>query len=96
MFMALAHGQEELRALVIKEKKKKKKKAKKSGGVLNIGRRFRGPSKWALEFVTPSNEGDNQEKEDKKTKEEENNPETDKEEADYAEEQYPSAGDKYK
>ena len=41
MFLALAKGQEDLKALIIKYKKKK---AKKPVGVLNIGRRFRGPS----------------------------------------------------
>ena len=90
MFLALAQGQEDLKALIIKEKTKK---AKKLAGVLNLGRRFRGPTKWALDFTTPSNEGDNQE--DKPT-EENNNPETDEEEADYSEEQYPPADDKYK
>ena len=53
----------------------------------------RGPAKWALDFETPSNEGDNQEE---KPTEENNNPVTDKEEADYSEEQYPPADDKYK
>ena len=84
MFLALAKGQEDLKALIIKQKTKK---AKKPAGVLNMGRRFRGPAKRALEFTTPSNEGDNQEEENKKTKEEDNIPMTDEEEADYAEEQ---------
>ena len=48
-----------------------------------MGRRFRGPVKRALDFTTPSNEGDNQEE---KPKEEDNNPGTDEEEADYSEE----------
>ena len=57
MFMALAKGQEDLKALIIKEKTKK---AKKPAGVLKFGRRFRGPAKRALDFPTPSNAGDNQ------------------------------------
>ena len=42
MFLALAKGQEDLEALIIKEKTKK---AKKPAGVLNLGRRFKGPAK---------------------------------------------------
>ena len=53
-----------------------------------MGRIFRGPAKRALEFATPSNEEDNQEEDNKSVKEEE--------EADYSEEQYPPANDKYK
>ena len=90
MFLALAKGQEYLKALITKEKKKK---AKKPVGVLNMGRRFIGPAKRALDFATPSNEGDNQE--EKPTKEN-NNLGTDEEEVDYSEEQYPPADDKYK
>ena len=75
MFMALAQGQEELKALVIKEKKKK---AKKPAGILNIGRRLRGPVKRALDLATPSNEGDNNE--------DDNNPGTNEDEVDYSEE----------
>ena len=43
MFITLAKGQEDLKALILKEKKKKKtkKKKKKISGVLNLGRRFR-------------------------------------------------------
>ena len=83
MFLALAKGQEDLKALIVKEKTKK---IKKLIGIVNMGRRFRGPAKGAIEFATPSNEGDNQEEGDKKIKEEYNSPGTNKEEADYAEE----------
>ena len=93
MFLALAKGQEDMKALITKEKKKK---AKKQVSILNMGRRFRGPAKRALEYATPSNEGDNQKEDNKKTKEEDNNPGTDEEEADYVEEQYPPTDDKYK
>ena len=37
MFTSLAKGQEDLKALILKEKKKKKKKVV---GILNMGRRF--------------------------------------------------------
>ena len=58
MFLTLAKGQEELKTLLIKEKKKK---AKKSTGVLNLGRRFKGPASQTLDFATSSGERDNQE-----------------------------------
>ena len=51
MFLALAKGQEDLKALILKDKKKK---TKKLVGVLNLERRFRGPAERALEFATPS------------------------------------------
>ena len=63
MFLALAKEQEDLKALMIKDKKKK---MKKMVCVLNMGRMFREPAKRALEFITPSNEGDNQEEKAKK------------------------------
>ena len=90
MFLALAQGQEDLKALIVKEKTKKEKKPT---GVLNLGRRFRGLAKRALDFETPSNEGDNQEE---KPVEENNNPGSEEDEPDYSEEQYPPADDKYK
>ena len=42
MFLALAKGQEDLKALILKDKKKK---TKKQAGVLNLGTRFRGLAK---------------------------------------------------
>ena len=78
MFVALAQGQEYLKAWIIKEKTKK---PKKPAGVVNLGRRIRGPAKRALDFATPSNEGDNQEE---KPTEENNNPGTDEEKDDYS------------
>ena len=42
MFLSLAKVQEELKALITKEKKKK---TKKPTGILNMGRRFSGPVK---------------------------------------------------
>ena len=58
MILTLEKEQEELKTLLIKENKKK---AKKSTGVLNLGRRFKGPSRRTLDFATSSGEGDNQE-----------------------------------
>ena len=85
MFLTMAKGQEDLKTLLLKDKKKK---SKRSVGVLNLGRRLKGPFKGALDLPTPSNIGDSHE--------EDNSLEIDKVEADYSEEQYPPADDKYK
>ena len=85
IFLAMAKGQEDLKTLLLKDKKKK---SKKSVGILNLRRRPKGPVKGALDLSTPSNDGDNHE--------EDNNLGTDEDEADYSEEQYPPADDKYK
>ena len=90
MFLAMAQAKVDLKALIAKEKTKK---ARKPTGALNLGRRIRGPFKRAIDSATPSNEGDNQE--EKPTKEN-NNPGSEEDEADYSEEQYPPADDKYK
>ena len=58
MFVALAKGQEDLKALILIQKKKKKKKIV---GVLNLGRRFRGPLKQTVDLTSSSKEGENQE-----------------------------------
>ena len=50
MFVALAKGQVDLKALVLKEKKKKK-----IVGVLNMGRRFKGPLKQPVDLTSSSN-----------------------------------------
>ena len=90
MFLALAKGQEDLKTMIVKEKTKKPKKL---ASVLNLGRRLRGPANQTLDFATPSNKGGNQEE---KPTEENNNPCSEEDEADYSEEQYPLADDKYK
>ena len=90
MCLALAQGKEDLKALIIKETIKK---PKKSAGVLNLGRRFKGPTIRALDFATTSGEGDNQ---GEKPTEENNNPGSKEDEPGYSEEQYPPADDKYK
>ena len=56
MFLNLAKGQEDLKALILKDKKKKKRPV----GVLNLGRRFKGPVKPVSELATPSRDRDNQ------------------------------------
>ena len=56
MFLALTQGQEDLKAMIVKEKKKK---ANKPVGIRNMGRRLRGPIKGALDLSTLSNKGDN-------------------------------------
>ena len=45
MFVSLAKGQEDLKAHILKEKKKK---TKKTAGVVNLGRRFKGPLKQTV------------------------------------------------
>ena len=80
MFLALAQGQKDLKALIIKEKTKK---PKKPVCAVNLGRRIRGPVKQPIDFATPSNEGDNQEE---KPMEENNNPGSEEDEPDYSEE----------
>ena len=90
MFLTLEKGQEDLKTFLIKEKKK----AKKPVGVLNMGRRFKGPARRTLDFTTSYGERDNQEG---KNKEVTDPPESEEEEeVVYSEEQYPPADDKYK
>ena len=60
MFVALAKGQEDLKALILKEKNKNKRK---TAGVLNRGRRFKGPLKQPVDLTSSSKEGENQERE---------------------------------
>ena len=77
MLMALTKGQEELKTLLAKEKKK----TKKPTGVVIMGRRFKGQTRWTLDFATSSGEGDNQ------TQEVNNDPVSKgEEEPDYSEE----------
>ena len=78
MHLAMGKGQEDLKALLLKDKKKKSKKA---AGILNLRRR---PE--TLNLSTPPSIGANFE--------EDHNLEID--EADYSEEKYPPADDKYK
>ena len=88
LFLTLAKGQEELKTLLVEEKKKKTKKIAR---VLNMGRRFQGQTKRALEFAKTSGEKDNQDGKDKETV-----VQSESEEEDYSEELYPPADDKYK
>ena len=70
MFVALAKGREDLKALILKEKKKKKKKKKKkTAGILNLGRRFKGPLKQPVDLTSSSKEGENQERERERERE---------------------------
>ena len=52
MFLNLAKGQEDLKALILKDKNKKKRPV----GVLNLGRSFKGPVRQVSELATPSRE----------------------------------------
>ena len=98
MILNLAKGQEELKALITKEKKKK---TKKSAGILNMGRRFRGPVKQVQELEVTADKDDETDEDDKSVNTEgKSNHGFDKyfdgEEEDYLDEQYPPADEKYK
>ena len=80
MLLAMGKGQEDLKALILKDKKKKSKKA---AGILNLRRRPK-----TLDLSTPPNIG--------VSLEEDHNLEINDVEADYFEEQYSPADDKYK
>ena len=58
MIMDLDKGQEELKALIVKDKTKKPRRA---AGVVNLGRRFKGPLRQVVELTSSSKEGDNKE-----------------------------------
>ena len=90
MFVALAKGQEDLKALILKDRKKK---AKKTAGVLNLGRRFKGPLKQPIDLTSSFKERENQEGE---TMEEDPSPEVSENDTDYNDEQYPPTEDRYK
>ncbi|XP_058767093.1 uncharacterized protein LOC131640724 [Vicia villosa] len=92
LILSLDKGQEELKTLLTK----KEKKAKKPVGVLNMGRRFRGPLKKAKEVEIPE-ETEQEEGASGKTDQTSNNGsgKQDEEEEDYYEdEEYPE--DKYR
>ena len=89
MIVALAKGQEELKALIVK----KNKKTKRTTGVVNMGRRLRGPPRWVVELASSSKEGENQEV---KTREEDPSPKESDNETDYNKEQYPPDDERYK
>ena len=75
LFMNLAKGQQDLKALILKERKKK---AKKPVYVVSVGRRR--PANRALDFATPSKGWDNQEEE---TREEDSSSKESDDESDY-------------
>ena len=87
MIMDLDKGKEELKALIVKEN------TNKPAGMVNLGRRFRGPLTQVVELTSSSKEGDNQEGE---TREEDPSLREFDNETDYNEEQYPLADEKYK
>ena len=58
MIMALAKGKEELKSLIVKDKNKKPRRIV---GVVNLGRRFKGPLRQVVKLTSSSKEGDNQE-----------------------------------
>ena len=90
MIVALAKGQEELKALIVK---KNTKKTKRTAGVAHMSRRFRGPPRRVVDLASSSKEGENQEGE---AREEDPSPKESDNETDYNEEQYPPADERYK
>ena len=80
MIVALAKGQEELKALIVK----KNKKTKKTAGVAHMSRRFRGPPRRVVDLASSSKEGENQEGE---AREEDPSPKESDNETDYNKEQ---------
>ena len=88
MFTNLAKGQEDLKELITKRKKKK------IFGIINMGRRFRGPVKTArqLEFLEKSGETEGS----VKVNEGSHHGSQEEEEEDYMREKYPPDDDKYK
>ena len=73
--------------------KEKTKKPRKTAGVVNPGRRFKGPLRQVIELTYSSKEGDNQQGE---TREEDPSLRESDNETDYNEEHYPLADEKYK
>ena len=90
MILALAKGQEELKALIVKKNTKKKNRPT---GMAHMSRRFRGPQRQVVNLASSSKEGENQEGE---AREEDPSPKESDNETDYNEEQYPPANEKYK
>src|ERR1051325_533667 len=88
MFTNLAEGQKYLKDLIIK------KKNKNIAGILNMGKRFRGPVKVVrqLEFLEKSGETEGSVKADEGSHHESQ----EEEEEEYMSEQYPPDNEKYK
>ena len=93
--MNLAKGQEDLKALLEKEKEPEKKKNKRIG-VATMGRRFEHQARRVLEFPSTSKEGVGKGKGVAMPSESEAEEEEEEEDEDYSEQQYPPADDKYK
>ena len=95
LLMTLAKGQEDLKALLEKDKDKKKKRP----GVVIMGRRFKSNARKVLEFPSTSDEGVGKGKGTAMPSEsevEEEEEEEEEEDEDYSEQQYPPTNDKFK
>ena len=92
--MTLAKGQEDLKALLEKNKEKKKKRP----GVATFGRRFESNARKVLEFPSTSDEGAGKGKGTTMPfeSEVEGEEEEEEEDEDYSEQQYPPADVKFK
>ena len=85
MFISLPKGQEDLTTLILKEKKKKKKVS-----ILSMGRRFVERIRQSADLTSSSKDGENQERTKDPSSAVSDN------DADYDDEQYPPAEDRYK
>ena len=94
LLMTLAKGQEDLKALLEKDKEKKKKRP----GVATLGRRFESHARKVLEFPSTSDEGAGKGKGTAMPSESEveGEEEEEEEDEDYSEQQYPPADIKFK
>ena len=90
MFLSLDKGQEDLKALILKEKEKKKKKKKKKVVLLSMGKRFGDRLKQQADLSFSSKGGEDQEEEKGPSHAVSDN------DTYYDEEQYPPAEDRYK
>ena len=92
MLLNLAKGKEDLKALFTKGSKKKEKKR---AGILNMGKRFKGPVKQAQVEEDSSEENENQDEDARSTRARGGNNQISEDE-DCFDEQYPPVEDKYK
>ena len=89
ILLNLAKGQQEMMALLVTKKKTKKKV------VINMGKRFKGPT-WQVEIEEVSFEEDDNQDEDARSTRARGGINQISEDGDYSDEQYPPADDKYK
>ena len=92
--LSMAHGQKDLMVLIVK-----KKKIRKPVDILNMGRRFKGPTQPVRVNEVSFEEDDNQEEDGRSVRGEGRNNHGSHnipEDEDYSDEEYPPADNKYK